>query len=163
MKLEEQVVSLELAGKLKESGFKQKSLWWWTNGYYAEHMGWSNVVKYKLSKKKTGLIVKKRNTKNFHLELGCPKDMDRYGAPDEKHIKWYSAFTVAELGEMLPPEMRQRDWVYGLVCEKNFRDDGWSISYDNSGNSLNDHIEAGDTEANARAKMLIYLKEKGLI
>lgn len=37
MKLEQQVVSLELAKKLKELGVKQESLFWWRN---AGQLGW---------------------------------------------------------------------------------------------------------------------------
>ncbi|KKM76041.1 hypothetical protein LCGC14_1384210, partial [marine sediment metagenome] len=31
MKLESQLVSLELAKQLKEAGYKQKGLWWWVD------------------------------------------------------------------------------------------------------------------------------------
>lgn len=60
----------------------------------------------------------------------------------------YSAFTVAELGEMLPIETRS---VYlggsGWICQNNH---------------YKEHFYA-ETEADARAKMLVYLKENKLI
>lgn len=67
MKLESQVVNLELARRLRELGVKQESHFvWYENGA------------------------------NAHL-LDCPDGM----RPMEQ--KTYSAFTVAELGEMLTP------------------------------------------------------------
>lgn len=65
----------------------------------------------------------------------------------------YSAFTVAELGAILPDgsytyNRRNNDWI--CSCPKNIDGDDWFHSFDN-------------TEANARAKMLIYLIENGLI
>lgn len=89
------------------------------------------------------------------------------GGPFETSDKdaWFSAFTVAELGEMLPAKIRQQDgpasffnyecttykslatYAVAYVCEKR----------------LNDFIAQAHTEADARAKMLIYLIENELI
>ena len=71
MKIENQVVSLELAKQLKELGFKQDSCfeWIWQDGGQA----------YKLRPERKG----------FNLIDGKQNDC-------------YSAYTVAELGEMLP-------------------------------------------------------------
>lgn len=68
-----------------------------------------------------------------------------------KDMGKYSTFTVAELGEMLPAN------------EIHYSIDGnqWCVLY---GNDLMDgHGEFADTEADARAKMLIYLIENKLI
>jgi len=74
MKLENQVVSLELAKKLKELGFKQESLFWWRvwndGRAEADYLG--------------GYTPK---------ELGENKEMEFEG--------FYSAYTVAELGELI--------------------------------------------------------------
>ena len=125
MRLEKQVVSLELAKRMKELGFRQRSLWWWGS----LHEGWT-----------------------FNL-FNHPRDMNEL----------YSAYTVAELGEMLPYNIvikkRIRYYDYFLTINKLAL--GYKITYEN-GKSIIAGI-AEPTEANAKAKMLIYLKEKGLI
>jgi hypothetical protein len=128
MKLENQVVSLELAKRLKELGVKQESLFWWvdyTDGY--SEPAWnlnSNHVGYKA-----------------HL----------------------SAYTVAELGEMLPGDIG-RDWWLDIWKS----DDFWYVAYteerEGGGHDfLSDFLASSPTEADARAKMLIYLIENNLI
>jgi len=78
------------------------------------------------------------------------KYCDEY--PDEYDyiVKTIPAYTVAELGAML------------LDGYKNFKRKGiWFCKYaDDSGYN---RCSKAKTEANARAKMLIYLKEKNLI
>jgi hypothetical protein len=64
----------------------------------------------------------------------------------------YSAFTVAELGEMLP------DWNESV--KRAYKD--WVCIIRNKNTDINWH-SFGETEANARSKMLIYLLENGLI
>lgn len=79
----------------------------------------------------------------------------------EKRFVWYSAFTVAELGEMLPPFVTSEKQL-GVAG-------GWFCHLDSNPLNLpmikNPHrheIDA-DTEANARARMLVYLLENKLI
>ena len=102
MKLENQVVSLELAKQLKELGVKQESLFYWT-----EFFGGTFEIKHQsfASGGQTG---------------NC------------------AAFTVAELGEMLS---WQKLYIFNLPDE------------------LKDLVRHGETEADARAKMLVYLLE----
>ena len=97
-------------------------------------------------------------------ELGIKQDSLFYWYRDLKKDKWgicytkgkiitdqfYSAFTVAELGEMLPlwSEIGKRarnDWVC-VVMEKN---------------SVINHHSCSEKEADARAKMIIFLIENG--
>lgn len=109
MKLEEQVVSLELAKKLKELEVKQESLYYWDE-----------------------------NDKEVY------RSIDR----SAKDIGCISAFTVAELGEILPigyHNIRITDTFdkARYVCRKDRVDAPWN--------------QYADTEANARAKMLVYL------
>ena len=65
----------------------------------------------------------------------------------------YSAYTVAELGEILP------------ICADSGKtskfNTEWNCRYIHNDDECK-YIYA-DTEANARAKMLCYLKEKGLL
>ena len=80
-------------------------------------------------------------------------DRNRITMTPRLSTKYTSAFTVAELGEMLPKERiskhsESNDWVCGIQPE-------------NSNGFLN--YSVAETEANARAKMLIYLLENGLI
>ena len=67
----------------------------------------------------------------------------------------YPAFTVAELGEMLPEEIHTFKLSDEFCCESNQPD------YFPKGKS--NLFFTADTEANARAKMLIYLLENKLI
>ena len=123
MKNDKKLLSLELAKKMKELGFKQKSLWWWI----VVRKGEVELMEY------SQLTMLECNTLHAYNRI-C------------------SAYTVAELGEMLPK---------GYVTSKNIlllnTWNCWKLY-----SSPQNIIEA-DTEANARAKMLIYLKEEGKI
>jgi hypothetical protein len=116
MKLENQVCRFELAKKLKALGVKQESLWWWvpclegtsTEAYHftGEHYF---TGEYKIASDLMSTYLRTKTNKSD-----------------------YSAFTVAELGEMLP--------------EKRYDDDMWKQIWE--------WEEKGLTEANARAKVL---------
>src|SRR6267154_2317639 len=75
-----------------------------------------------------------------------------------------AAFTVAELGEMSPWEVGGRFLLSGKM-----KDGSWHVYY--NANSLGFEVDKkiqindmiADTEADARAKMLIYLLEQKLI
>jgi hypothetical protein len=74
-----------------------------------------------------------------------------------------AAFTVSELGEMLPKYIIQEghEYYYNQILSKHC--DSWAIFYSNSFHFW-DGDDVGDkNEANARAKMLIYLIENKLI
>ena len=73
MELEQQVCSLELAKKLKELGVKQESLWYW------------NMI-----------------TKEFKDYEGKSPIIACEIYSNSRLWENFSAFTVAELGEMLP-------------------------------------------------------------
>ena len=126
MKLEKQVVNLELAKKLKELGFKQESLFYWSDG---------------------GELKTEEEYYNFmdYAEsVGKPA-----GTEIQKH---YPAYTVAELGEMLT------DIQFTRKTHKNVKEK-W-VCYDDVFYNIK---QLANTEADARAKMLIYLKENKLI
>lgn len=144
MKLEDQVVSLELAKKMKELGFKQESLFWWFN------------IGYPQSWRLCERILDKDAIKGW-----------KYKEKNDKENTIVSAYTVAELGEMLPPDTpSERVSDKTSICWMQMSEDG-DTYWDEKSQELNEetdyNIFKADTEANARAKMLIHLKENKLI
>jgi len=133
MKLENQVCSLELAKKLKELGVKQESLWWWM-----------------ICPDKTYQIS---NAKSLGHKYWLEQHGEKWKDFPEEKIS-YSAFTVAELGEMLPKE-----YISANTSQ------GWAILLLEKVRKFQELVvlQIADTEANARAKMLIYLLENKLM
>jgi len=135
MKLKDQFVCLELAKKMKEMGFEQKSLWYWEEST-------------------RGI---KNNDKIFTLALYRERCLKA------KWIKYFSAYTVAELGERIKqsglelPIYCYLRKAYIFKIPKNVKKESGCVIGIKEENSVE------STEANARAKMLIYLKEIGLI
>lgn len=125
MELERQVCSLRLAKRLKELRVKQESLFWW-----------GNYVR-------TG-ILPEYNRNKLH-----------YGKYGDAFEPTCAAFTVAELGEMLPRYFQTVRCVGKTLP--------WQCSHDDlAWHEKHEAIHA-DIEADARAKMLIYLLEHKLI
>lgn len=129
MELKNQVCSLELAKKLKELGFKQESLFYWS----------------------TNDMEKKDEC--YQIALGIEKNGFYY--PNV-----FSAYTVAELGEMFPGITSDGKCVFnfqwGLMHNMHY------ANIDDTNGNLIKQFEA-NTEADARAKTLCYLKENNLI
>lgn len=138
MTLEQQVVSLELAERLKALNVKQESLFYW------QHNFGKGVVK-----------LHSEMIKRFGLEFR----RDICETADVKQT--CSAFTVAELGEMLPNMivwLGVEAWFETMKDLKN----RWFVAY--TYKEENDSLVfSADTEADARAKALIYLIENSLI
>lgn len=141
MKIEQQVVSLELAKKLKELGVKQESYFHWGKSAFSGVYGITSTDSRHLAK-----------INEFH---------DEPGASD--YYDLISAFTVAELGEMLPEYInipykngRKRAQDHWLLFRKGY------VRYYANAYCDSPHFSA-NTEADARAKMLIYLIENKLI
>lgn len=141
MKLEQQVCSLELAKRLKELGVKQ-------DGYFA----WQNIE---------------------GDERGDLKNVPYFveGRPiynEERMEEIYSAFTVGELGELLPVsvEVDGRAKLFEMTKGEVDGGIGWTCWYlDYLYHNVSGILPQGyrDNEADARAKMLIYLLENKLI
>jgi hypothetical protein len=138
MEFEKQVCSLEHSKRFKELGVKQESLWWWHRQKCVKLHQNCDCPKYHLT------------TKNllFHSCFATINyDTD------------FSAFTCAELGKLLP---RQIELTHP-------NDNYWKIVYreplqiEEGKVRSNTYPVEADTEANARAKMLIYLLENKLI
>lgn len=137
MKLEDQVVSLDLAKRLKELDVKQESAFYWCGS---------------------------------DTDPSLLDDWNSRGA-----TPLYSAFTVAELGEILPVWTEAPDDIPTAEITKGtivwlditkWRDERnnteWSVAYrDRQQRCGMERI--GSTEADARAKMLVYLIENNLL
>ena len=121
MKLEDQVCNLELSMRLKELGVKQESLWYWQKYHWPSS---KSKGKWAVGDDLPGLSL---------ISDSC------------------SAFTVAELGEIL----YDCEWKLPYPAENNQRL-WWHIT----GSSSHKYAL---TEANARAKCLIYLLENNKI
>lgn len=131
MKLENQVVSLEYAKKLKELGVKQESIYYWrsvSNNTAPEPENW------------------------YYSHHIVPSDEPVPEHFNNARLRFCSAFTVAELGNLISTVKGIR-----LDSTRHTTMDEWSIAI-----SETERIYA-DTEADARAKMLIYLLENNLI
>lgn len=126
MNLESQVCSLELAKKLKELGIKGESQFYFVNP------------------KSIGDHI-------LENEVWMIAHQTQISGLSELFI---SAFTVAELGEMLPEH-------YGTIRDLSLPDSlGWKACGING--IVTKMKTKSSNEANTRAKMLIYLIENGL-
>jgi hypothetical protein len=74
----------------------------------------------------------------------------------------FAAFTVAELGEMLPCFFKTEENGYVNLVIRKMADNDWHIEYVSYKEVIYKITEVV-TEADARAKMLIYLKENNLV
>lgn len=136
MKLENQVVSLDLSKRLKELGFKQDSLFWWD-------------LQGDIGDNRARIIYK-----NSEIMRRFP-------------INLISTYTVAELGEMLPSIIQKAyspryelEYNFPIKNDEKYTDQDFVIRYRSEEKSFG---VTAKTEADARAKMLIYLKENNLI
>ena len=136
MLLEKQLSNLELSKKLKELGVKQESEFYWGSSTNNDFI----------------LIAKDRKSEY----------------PNIFHYS-YSVFSTSELGEMLPWRLEIGSDYYELSISKNGTDIPYSVYYEkiNSNGTfdgtLNDYFFDSNREADARAKMLIYLLENNLL
>lgn len=139
MPLEQQVCLLELAQRLKELGVPQEGLfnWMWYQKKTTQEEEWDLD-----GCGGWGLISKDRHSgRSWNREW------------DTRCV----AFTVAELGEMLPPAT----WY----TRKMFVED-WTVLEETSNGLIDKGVTAKHmnireaTEADARAKLLIYLIEQ---
>lgn len=149
MKLEQQVTSLEISKHLKELGVKQESLfYYYKDEYDIDEFNWElGVLNDTISEPRLHGI-------NYGLDVVHSKSpfvIDEY----------ISAFTVAELGEMLPSAIKNNSAF--LYIWKDDADE-WRVDYSQWGmNKIGYMIEKENNQANAYGKMLIYLLENKLI
>lgn len=132
MKLEQQVVSLELAKRLKELGVRQEAAFCWV-----------------LRPRTDEYVIRLREA---WLELET-----------ERRVKYdfYAAFTVAELGTLLPGTIGIKSEVYRLSVE--WMQGLWRVSYQSTGEGEFLCEQFAAKEAESRGDMLAYLIENNLI
>lgn len=135
MTLEQQVTSLELSKKLRDLGVKQ-------DGIYAYYFNKGHYVGSKI-----------QPDEPHYLDKNTGYEFLQYPTMFE-----CSAFTVAELGEMLP------EGYFTAPFLKGKKHNWWAGFYVEDGDAIHqEKIRYQSNEANARAKMLIYLLENKLI
>ncbi len=146
MELEKQVCSLELAKKLKELGVPQDSQFYWYGS--EKRVGFERGTKTEYEKD-----VHKLSHKQLQL-----RDYPSH----ERTLDDYSAYTGAELGELLPPSLnvKSRKDMQWLTWQNNRYTH--TIAYVGTKVDNPALAEHAGTESNARAKMLIYLIENKL-
>ena len=145
MTLEKQVCSLELAKRLKELGVKQNGLFEWCE---IEEGNDERIPKIPTP----------------HLYYTSEEQAsDHAYVVGDKVIGTYSAFTVAELGELIPS-----GYCYSFQANEfasvNTEKQPWGC--EEPPRSVDEEAEViffADTEADARAKMVCYLIENGLM
>lgn len=139
MKLEDQVVSLELSKQLKKAGYKQEGLWWWV-----EFINRGKTIGDKSRYTQILRTLELDDMKLLHITM-----LNKCVAP-----------TVSELGEVLPQYIKSRAYMLTIVKDTA---DKWWIGYPNhKGIGVSDikwTIEEAIL-ANAMAKMWLYLKKE---
>ncbi len=151
MKLENQVTSLELSKRLKDLEVKQESLWWWYWNDYREggKEGWDDSGLIYTG----GKFIDGSDEAKIRLgEEDFSEDDQRLHDHNVARSNYISAFTVAELGEMMPK---------GFASYFRKRLNNWQCIAPYAEPEV-PHTHSV-TEANARAKMAIYLLENKLI
>lgn len=129
LELSKQVVSLESAKQLKKLGVPQQSLFYWV-----ENKSINDNLKVMI---------------NFSIG-----EHNSVHSSKEQYSRVASAFTVAELGELLPTNINGK-----AIFTEAFHGE-WLVGYPEI---YEDDVPFQTTEANARAYMLIYLIENKLI
>lgn len=152
MKLEDQVVSLELAEQLKEAGYPQVGLFNYPICFSITQQG-----------------------RDYQNSFVCGITFDPNNKKDQMMDEFDSivAPTVAELGEKLPQVLRIEGHAYGMLfsnSDSSFAPEidwkepkRYKVWYEDL---VVDEIVYGFTEekeANARAKMWLHLKKEGLL
>lgn len=146
MKIEEQVVSLELSKELKKLGVPQDSVFYWI-GYKNPN----DVINW-------GIASRKEICDDLYKHDGIDYNFRKWLKNSTRVI---SAPTAGELGEILPRTINK----YELKLKKGYK--VWFCYYEKEELKtcfeLARHIEQANTMANACGEMLKYLLENKLM
>jgi hypothetical protein len=138
--IQDHVCSLEFSKKLWEVGIKVESEYKWE------------------------VVIDNYNVKPIIVSGDGWKNKDgEYNPGDKYETKYYPAPLASELGELLPDQLEIDGYIYNLEAQKigNLWGVGYFTAMDDDEISL---TKLGThTEANARAKCLLYLHDKGLL
>lgn len=168
MRIENQLVSLELAFKLKELGVKQKSIHYYFHKNVDENKEISDIMydelshhhqdSYNMTWGETDDEFTQENYYNYRINTFY----DGFINTDYfKNIEIYSAFTVAELGEIIPTKIYYGDQEHIVAYPQQYskHEDRFVVSFNLDKIYLHDEF----SEANVRAKLIIYLIENKII
>lgn len=172
MNIENQVCSIEQAKKLKELGVKQESIFYHAELYDNEPV--EILTKNELVNKLVDFTIEKYKDEERDEDGFVQFSVDRDGlfkniyenefeiALEKSEDCIISAFTVAELGEMLPKEINFNK-TQKAVIEFSKYGVFYGVSYRRSSSRQTLVCKDEKIEAQARAAMLIYLLENKLI
>lgn len=121
----------------------------------------SQVSSLELSQKLKELGVPQDSLYNWLIASDGARLMNNPVLDIYRYFEQCSAFTVAELGEMLPLMFEKDGFTVSWESTKTLG--GWSVYLENGNYHKMSETFKADTEADARAKMLIYLLENKLI
>jgi hypothetical protein len=137
MKIEDQVVSLELAQEMKGLGMEQESYVCW--------------IRY---------IARDRSKSKWAVAQSYTPDL-------ADGVEVYAAFTIAEVDVMLPASVRGDMVYYLHMIKtkrtKYYNQSDYYIAYLDISNNHSLHSERDDKGVDAHAKMWVYLKKEGLL
>jgi len=152
MELTKQVCSLELAKELKRLGVKQESFFHWVadlDRAREENPDALEFDKLRCQISIEELPIEDGTKIHPHIKLAS------YGKVcSVLSVEAYSAFTVAELGEILEgrPDALPTKYIDGMWKKHAL----WNEKH-------GEKLVQAETEADARAKMLVYLLSQGLL
>lgn len=152
LRYEDRFSSLELSKKLKQLGVRQDSEYQWSNYEFldADNVGWLKFP--------APVVV-----------CGLP-----YNCEPPGDLEWCAAYTSAELGQLLPPELNINGKIHSLVIWSGTHPEfshvrSWSINYKEIVPRGKESIFGLQTiwsylnEADTRARMLVSIIEGSLV
>src|SRR6266496_4508769 len=139
MRLEGIVVNLELAKELKASSYPQETNFYWND------IAQKVTVKPILMPAEELDFIEAHSTEDFKRTLG-------------KGV--FAAPIASEIGEHLPTTISGLDYM-AITMER--RNGKHVVRYPSTNNELREIRFEDETEANARAKMWLFLKQENLL